>query len=827
MIPFDRAASSMDDLAVEIRQAVDDDVNEADTRLRIINHLLTDVLGWQDREVRAEEHTESGFIDYHVGQGGAHFVLEAKRVGLSFELPAGTGAAVLSLPGLTRGTIGRPLRTALEQAARYAQERGIPVAVAFNGKQLVAFMASRSDGIPPLEGKALVFGSPDAMVDEFLLLWNALSPEGVHDRRLQQLLKAGASLPPEPLSFRLTNYPGSQRRNDLQTGLQILGDLFLGDLEELPELQDEFLRECYATSGALSQYAEVSRQILATRYEILTEVGTASVAPINTRRGMTKGFSADILQAALSNRPIILLGDVGAGKSTFIERLIHVDAQEILGESICIYVDFGSSSALSSLSDHVLQSCIDQLESKYGTDVLAMSFVEDALRTHLKRFENSPAGRLRDVDPAAYTAEKVAFIQEIVRDRSTYLKAAFEWITRSWHRQVVIFLDNVDQRDASDQNGLFLIANELAQRWPATVFVTLRPETFYNSEREGAISGYHPRVFTISPPRTDVMLRLRVNFALDQLRESGRIGNFPGGVQVDSESLEIFLEMLADNLKSNDPLARLLDNLAGGNMRLALQFVTDFIGSGHIATQKIIDVQRERGYTIPAHEFLRSIMFGDHRYYDPDSSPVPNLFRLTTRDGREHFLAPLLLAFVQKAGDVDTEHGYISSSSVYDGLQELGFDPAQISEAIEFALRYRLIDATRRYGRSTSDELLRISTVGAYCYKSLIQMFTYIDATSVDIPILDDEVRPLVTDAYTLAERVDRAELIRQYLNVQWSLVPANEIWDWLVASGELAVDIERVRRRLPVTGDLPNGSGAYRVRQAARPERPARGHIG
>ena len=157
-------------------------------------------------------------------------------------------------------------------------------------------------------------------------------------------------------------------------------------------------------------------------------------------------------------------------------------------------------------------------------------------------------------------------------------------------------------------------------------FVTLRPETFYNSEREGAISGYHPRVFTISPPRTDVMLRLRINFALKQLRESGRPGAFPGGIQVDSESLEIFLEMLAANLSSNEPLSRLLDNLAGGNMRLALQFVTDFIGSGHIDTQKIIDKQRTHRYTVPTHEFLRSIMFGDHRYYDPGLFPHPNRF---------------------------------------------------------------------------------------------------------------------------------------------------------------------------------------------------------
>ena len=59
-------------------------------------------------------------------------------------------------------------------------------------------------------------------------------------------------------------------------------------------------------------------------------------------------------------------------------------------------------------------------------------------------------------------------MQELLKDRSTYLKSAFDWISRSWHRQVVIFLDNVDQRSPADQNEVFLIANEIAQKWPAT-----------------------------------------------------------------------------------------------------------------------------------------------------------------------------------------------------------------------------------------------------------------------------------------------------------------------------------------------------------------------
>jgi hypothetical protein len=615
-------------------------------------------------------------------------------------------------------------------------------------------------------------------------------------RTLHQTLQATVPLPPDSLSFRLQNYPGSQRRNDLQTGLQILSDLFLGDLEDLKDLQDDFLRECYANSGALSQYAEVSRQILASRYDLLADLGTATVQEAVGKRGISKGFTTDVAQAALSNRPVILLGDVGAGKSTFIERLIHVDAKEVLGESVSIYVDFGASSTLKSLSDHVLDACVQQLRSGYGTNILSLDFAETALRADLRLFEESPEGFLKEIDSNAYNLARIRFVQEQISDRSDYLRKAFEWIRKSWRRQIVIFLDNIDQRSAADQNEVFLIANELAQNWPATVFVTLRPETFYNSEREGAISGYHPRVFTIAPPRTEVMIKLRVEFALKQLRSSDQLKTLPQGIAIDSESLELFLEVLRDNFRHNDALIRLVDNLAGGNMRLALEFVTEFVGSGHINTEKIIDVQRRTGrYTIPIHEFLRSLMFGDHRYYDPDSSAVPNLFRITRRDAREHFLLPIMLGYVQKAGDLDTEHGYVSSQDVYAFLQNMAFDPAQIADALEYALRFRLLDATRRYGRRANEEVFRITTVGAYCYKSLLDKFTYIDAISVDLAVLDDEARAGILDTHTLTERVERATLVRRYLDNAWESVPDGSTWEWPTASATLRADIDRVTR--------------------------------
>jgi hypothetical protein len=446
----------------------------------------------------------------------------------------------------------------------------------------------------------------------------------------------------------------------------------------------------------------------------------------------------------------------------------------------------------------VVEESIRQLRDNYGTDIEEAAFVEAVHHSALNRFDKGVMGRLRSIDPIAYERERLNVLRRAVEDRPGHLKASLEHLRSNWRKQLVIFLDNIDQRSSEDQEQVFLIANELAQNWPATVFVTLRPETFYRSSRSGTLSGYQARVFTISPPRADVMLMRRVDFALSQLRESGRLGSFPSGVTVDSESLVAFLEILAENFRSNEELLALIDNLADGNMRLALGFVTEFIGSGHIDTMKMIRIFRDSSrYTIPLHEFLRAILYGDGVYYDPQASPIANLFRISQPDGREHFLLPLLLSHAQSLGERRGDEGYILAESLYDFAQHLGFDVAQVTASLDYAVEKRLLDTAPRHSKDGPRLHYRITTVGAYTTRVLLAYFAYVDAVLVDTPIVDDQYRSMISDVHTLPERVSRSEYFRLYLDRQWSKINDTGLpWRWSETSERLAADIHAVGRR-------------------------------
>ncbi|MFZ4236446.1 hypothetical protein ACOZGD_14850 [Streptomyces murinus] len=764
----------------------------------MIDKLLIDVLRWPRASIRAEEKAGTGWIDYALGSPATQLIVEAKREGVHFDLPAGVGTGVHKIENLILGDKGKSLREALTQVAEYAARNGVAPAGVTNGHQLVLFIAARMDGVPPLKGRALVFPSLADMRTDFRLLWDNASASGVDSKTLHSTVSLLEAPPPEPLSMHLVNYPGSKRRNSLQSGLDILGELFLEDVTRLEELRKDFLRECYASSGALSQYAEVSKQILRTRYALLNEEDGPDVSPIEGRKGLNQNLTQDMLAAAAARRPIVLLGDVGVGKTTFIQRLVHVDAEELFDKAISLYIDFGSSTTLTRIDSHVVEESIRQLRENYDADIEDASFVEAVHHGALNRFERGVVGRLKEIDPMAYEKEKINLLRRAVEDRAGHLKASLEHLRSNWRRQLVIFLDNIDQRSSEDQEQVFLIANELAQTWPATVFVTLRPETFYRSSRSGTLSGYQARVFTIAPPRADVMLQRRVDFALGQLRATGRLGSFPANVTVDSDSLEAFLEILAENFRSNDSLLSLIDNLAGGNMRLALRFVTGFIGSGHIDTAKMIRIFHESGrYAIPLHEFLRALLFGDGVYYDPQSSPIANLFRISQPDGREHFLMPLILSQAQILGERVGDEGYVSAESLYEFTQNLGFDVEQVANALDYAVEKRLLDTAPRHSGEAPRLHYRITTVGAYTTRVLLAYFAYVDAMLVDTPIVDEQYRKLIKDDHTLPERVTRSEYFRIYLDRQWSKVKDSGLpWRWSETSEKLSADIRRVGRK-------------------------------
>jgi predicted type IV restriction endonuclease len=781
--PYQSGLNKMIELADSTRSSR----NEDTTRFQLIDPLLVDCLRHPKANIETEIAAHPGYADYIIGSPARLMVIEAKREGSTFKLPADlAGRPTISLATLREDPSAAE---AIDQVTRYAQQLGIGLAGIANGTQLAIFLASRSDGKEVAKGEAIAFVSLEEMRDNFRRLWDLLSRSALTQRTAQQILMMGSagSQPPHKLSASIKSYPGFRLRSERETDLKLLSTVFIQDIEGNAEVSDEFLRECYYSSGTLSQYAFVSKEILRVRYDNLPGLLGLQTEPVQGKKGINPALRRDLISSAVTSKPLVLLGDVGVGKTMFIRHLLRVDAADELRDHLVFYVDFGREPALNSqLRAHIVEAVNDQLDRTYGIDIEDNGFVRGVYNRELNRFKKGIYGSLAKSDPAEFVRQEIAELARLVSDRGKHVERSLQHLEATSRRRSVIVLDNLDQRPLDFQDEAFLIAQAMSSTLAATIFVSLRPTTFFESKLRGSLAAYQPRAFHVAPARVSSVISRRLAFARKQLLGDERATE----LSINVRDLEAYLDALEEGFTSNETLLEILENMSGGNTRLALEYLSSFIGSGYVETARILDVAKEgRVYVIPVHEFMRSIILGENDLYDPSTSRILNLFDISESDPREHFVLPLLLALIQTNGDPTKRAGFVEPELVFAEAQKWGFAPEQIEWHLSRAVDKGLLDSTPGH---SGPRPYRITSIGAYMYREMATMFTYADAVVVDTPIIDPSIRSAILDVRAVEDRLDRANAFCDYLNDAWTGFgnPAALPFDWNVQGSRLRRDI-------------------------------------
>jgi len=800
---YENGRITVESLLKEFKELDIQKFNEADTRFRFIDKILTECLNWEPKDISNEDVKDNEYADYKLNLFRPVAVWEAKRIGNYFELPLGTTKLVMSLKTICKDNPNT--KDALQQVSRYCHSRGIKIGVVSNGWQIIAFVANRNDSVPPLEGNALVIPSLDFFLLNYKEVWNCLSKNGMQEDYITKKLLGSVEeqLPPK-LSSTINQYPGIKNRNPFQVELEIISDLVLEDVIKEKSLETEFLRNCYCKSGSLSQYSLLSKQILSTRYSYLFE-GNDKKA-ILEQIASKKGMSSDLIELfanSLSKRPILLIGDVGVGKSTFIDNLLLVEAPNVFNKSITFKIDLGSKAIISlDLREAIVKIIKQQLCDLYNIDINEDNFVRHAYFTELENFKKGvTVKRLYEVAPVQAIEKEIEFLTNLIENDADHLKKSLEYIYKNQRKQIIIFIDNCDQRNDADQETAFLVAQELASDWSVIVFVCLRPETFHRTKKkDGALSGYHPKAFTIAPPRIDEVINKRLTFAQKITR--GEIALSKLNNTTSFSKLDLLIQCFINSLNSNKKLFIFFDNVSNGNIRKAIELIKKFFGSGHVNTQKIIELTEKTGkYTIPVHEILRSVIYGDNEHYDPINSEITNLLDVRTNTVKDHFIIPLILGLLQDYSINNRNEGFVSIKEVYTYLQKFGYIPASIDLALNFMYSKELFETSEKGNNLNIEKnelMVRATGTGIYHLSHLLNTFTYIDAIIIDTPIFEKETREKITNTFDIEIRLYRAIIFIEYLDKIWETENfINSHFIWPIISNDLKDDINRILTKI------------------------------
>ncbi|KPU61986.1 hypothetical protein AN403_6143 [Pseudomonas fluorescens] len=182
----------------------------------------------------------------------------------------------------------------------------------------------------------------------------------------------------------------------------------------------------------------------------------------------------------MGSRPIVVIGDVGVGKTYFFENLFESLSSSDQANTYFLNINLGIKATLSfDIKSYVLGEVPRILKAKYDIDINTAAFANAIYHKDLLDFDATVNGALKESNPQQYSLDRAKFLSGKIDKKDMHLQASLGHLSRGRGKQIILVLDNADQRSFDVQQETFLIAQEFASSRNLSVFVALRPSTFY------------------------------------------------------------------------------------------------------------------------------------------------------------------------------------------------------------------------------------------------------------------------------------------------------------------------------------------------------------
>lgn len=721
-------------------------VSEADTRVKVIDRVLREVCGWPEAALSREDHVERGYIDYSFSlQERPYVAVEAKREGIPFVFPVGVTTKTLKLSGtlLTEAAI----RDAIRQVRGYCDDGGIRYAIATNGYAWIVFRAIRED-VPWRDGTARIFPSLEYIVDHFTEFWNLLSfpalAAGALDAEFGSPRRATRQL--HRVIGNLFNADLPLQRNRLHAQLDPLIRAVFEDIADQDEL--EILQSCYVHSASLRIVASDMNLVITDSIpKFLRDQGAEPVRQSAVDAGRFGGAMSSAI-ASNKGQLFLLLGGIGSGKTTFLKRYQRTVGRDLLEKhAVWFHVDFlGAPLDPLELEPFVWRTVLEQLRSRYSSPHLeTRRNIKRAFADDIAALNETALRHLRGGSDE-YEKGLSRYLERWQSDVSSYVPRLLRLCKPRQDLCVILFIDNVDQLSSAYQAQIFLLAQRVTRMLGSVTIVALREESYYTANVQRTFTAYTNRKFHIASPRFSRLIGSRIKYAIKVLETSEAQPALPftlsAGITLDKDAISEFLRIVEFSIfEKNRNIARFIEALCFGNMRLALQMFTTFLVSGATDVPKMLHIYRRDGaYFVPMHEFLKSVMLGDRRYYKETESPIANVFDCGGERNSSHFTGLRCLAFLLSyRGQSSSEgQGYLPISEIVRLFEDVFDNREDLIRTMDRLVARQLIEAnTRSTESSRGASHVRVTSSGWYYLRHLVQSFSYLDLVLQDTPLND------------------------------------------------------------------------------------------
>ena len=783
----DLALDSLRAIIKEFKTFVDGrgTVSEADTRVKLIDKVLVQVCGWPEDAIAREEHVDSGFIDYSLSiQTRRYVAVEAKKEGVAFTFPE-TSARTLKLSGSL--ATDKAIKQAVDQVRGYCDDAGIRYAIASNGYAWIVFRAIREE-IPWRDGNARIFPSLEHIESNFTDFWNLLSFDAIQRGSLDEAFGPSTRIPRKLYRVvdRLYNADLPLQRNRLHAQLHPLIEAIFEDIA----IQDpvEILQSCYVHAESLRIVAQDLNTVIVDAIPVfLKQQGTE---PLHQESDDAGRFGTAVAQAPTgrAGQLYLILGGIGSGKTTFIKRYQRTVGKKVLEtRGLWFHLDFLEAPVdPSSLEKFAWQGILSQLRSRYID--ANMETRRNIKKTFADKIQvvAQTAGLFR-LQAGAFDREISPYLLKWQEDVEEYVPRLLQIAKSDRGLNAILFIDNVDQLSPAYQAQVFVLAERMTRIVGSITVLALREESYYTASIQKTLTAYTSRKFHIASPHFRSLIANRIRFALRILEQSeGPIDYvLPSGIQIDRIAIADFLRIIETSIfEQSRNIARFIEALCFGNMREALDMFTMFMTSGATDVDKMLTIYRRAGaYYVAFHEFVKSIMLSERRYYRDQASVILNVFDCGSERNASHFTClRIIRALSFRRGEWNREgQGFVEISQLLSMSEDVFDNREDVLRSLNRLVAKQLIEANTKSTESISGAShVRVTSAAWYYSSYLVKSFAYLDLVLQDTPLDDAQVeqtlRAYVQQVDNLSDREDqkldrmfvRFSRVRSFLDYLW-----------------------------------------------------------
>ncbi len=750
---------------------------EQDSRFNLIDRVITEVLLWPRSGIQTEVVEGEGRLDYLMSMEDINkLVVEAKNYTNSLL------DTKSEIPNYYKydGPVARTAIPALKQAEGYCLDVGVPFCIVTNGKEWIGHWCIRGDGRKKKDYKILAFPSLESINKEFSKFYENFSYEGV----LQELYKIyfndseGISLYHSEQLFKLrtTTTPSMINKSPLTRDMEKLFSSFFSSMsgDDDPEL----LVNCFVESKE-SRDTDLSLQKIARNI----------VEQIDYIDGQNSHNLAEGIRDAVAREKgdfALIIGNKGAGKSTYIERFFKTTLDiETRNRCLVLRIDLRSSSGqipdLVNWLDDTLSNLAEVALFPGGE--LSYDDLRGVFFREYKRWYQGELKHLYDSDKIQFKIEFGKFIQsQRLNDKKKYLHALL------WHaiggRQMMpcLIFDNADHYPQKFQEAVFQYAQSLFREVKhCFVICPVTDRTIWQLSKNGPFQSYTYKAFYLPTPATKEVLQKRVEFLKQKTQVVATDPKeqyfLSRGIRISLQDINAFTACIETIFIDTDYISRLIGSLCNFDIRRTLELTRRTLTSPHIAIDDLIKTYLSpsgRMRINPA-KIKKAIFLGDYNYFSQqNNSFILNVFTIDPAQISTP-LAKLSILQVLKqksANAQNPESQYMDAYSIATFLEPMGIPRKTTMWHMEDLFAYRLIEPYD----PTSEELnetvrLRLTSTGLMHIELGTEDATYWEHIGITSSMRScqkfDEMREIIYKKFTQEDWELISKFFLEYINEQ------------------------------------------------------------